>query len=91
MSTTKEAAILIYSKANCPYCDWAKKLLDSKMIRYQEIRIDTDPEKLAEMIQRSEGRRSVPQIFINDLPIGGFDNLSALEKSGRLDTLLHPD
>lgn len=79
--------VIIYTKDNCPYCTWAKQLLDSKKIQYQEIRIDTDPEKRQEMEHLSQ-RRSVPQIFINDQAIGGFDDLSALAKSGKLDNLL---
>lgn len=79
--------VIIYSKENCPYCDWAKQLLDSKKISYQEIRIDLDPDKRAEM-ERLSGRRTVPQIFINDKSIGGFDDLSALATSGQLEHLL---
>ena len=81
------ANILIYSKDNCPYCVYAKKLLDSKNAKYTEIRIDLDPDKAAEMIQRSQ-RRTVPQIFIDDKHIGGFDDLSALDGKGELDKLL---
>lgn len=81
------ATILIYTKANCPYCDWAKKLLDNKHQSYQEIRVDLDMNKLTEMVQRS-GRRTVPQIFINDQAIGGFDDLSALDQAGKLNELL---
>jgi glutaredoxin 3 len=83
------AKIIIYSKANCPYCDWAKELLNNKKQTYTEIRVDLDTAKRDEMIQLS-GRRTVPQIFINDQAIGGFDDLSALEKSGELDLLLTP-
>ncbi len=82
------ANVIIYSKANCPYCDWAKHLLDNKKINYQEIRVDMHPEKLDEMISRSGGRRTFPQIVINDQSIGGFDDLSALDKAGKLDDLL---
>lgn len=81
------ANIIIYSKESCPYCVYAKQLLDSKHVTYTEIRIDLDETKRDEMIQRS-GRRTVPQIFINDQAIGGFDDLSALAKTGELDTLL---
>ena len=81
------AKIIIYSKPNCPYCDWAKQLLDAKKVTYSEIRIDLDPAKQQEMIELS-GRRTVPQIFINDQAIGGFDDLSALAKAGELDKLL---
>lgn len=81
------AKVIIYSKENCPYCDWAKDLLSAKKISYTEIRADLDPEKRAEM-ERLSGRRTFPQIFINDQSIGGFDDLSALAKSGELDKLL---
>ncbi len=79
--------IVIYATATCPSCIGAKKLLDRKKLKYDEIAVDKDPAKLAEMIKLS-GRRSVPQIFINDKPIGGFDDLSALDRSGKLDSLL---
>lgn len=82
------AKVIIYTKNNCPYCDWAKQLLDEKSVSYQEIRVDLDAEKLAEMMHLS-GRRTVPQIFINDQAIGGFDDLSTLAKAGKLDPLLH--
>lgn len=81
------ATVTIYTKENCPYCVWAKALLDAKKATYQEIRIDLDTDKQAEMIQLS-GRRTVPQIFINSEHIGGFDDLSALDQAGKLDPLL---
>ncbi len=80
--------VVIYTTAHCHYCVQAKQLLDQKHIKYEEIRIDTDPEKSAEMIKRS-GRKSVPQIFINDQHIGGCDDLYAANKSGQLDLLLN--
>lgn len=82
-----QATVIIYSKANCPYCVWAKKLLDNKKVSYQEVRIDLDENEQRTM-ERLSGRRTVPQIFINGLSIGGFDDLSALEKAGNLDNLL---
>lgn len=82
------AKVVIYSKDNCPYCDWAKQLLDNKHVSYEEIRVDLDPQKLADMLRLSN-RRTTPQIFINDEAIGGFDDLSALEKAGKLDDLLN--
>lgn len=77
----------MYTTASCPYCLNAKKLLDSKGLEYSEIAIDADAIKRDEMIKLS-GRRTVPQIFINDKPIGGFDALSALNSSGELDVLI---
>jgi len=85
------ATIEIYTKASCPYCEWTKKLLANKNATWQEIRIDLEKDALANMLQRSGGRRTVPQIFINNKLIGGFDDLSALDKAGGLDSLLNPD
>lgn len=79
--------VVIYSGRNCPYCDRAKALLDSKEISYQEIKIDEDEAKRLEMVELS-GRRTVPQIFINNKPVGGFDDLWAFETKGELDQLL---
>jgi glutaredoxin 3 len=79
--------VVVYSSANCPYCIRAKELLESKGIHYEEIRVDLDPAQKDLMIERS-GRRTVPQIFINNQPIGGCDDLYALDKSGELAELL---
>lgn len=80
--------IIIYSTEICPYCVRAKQLLDRKGVKYTEIRIDTQPELRDEMIRKS-GRRTVPQIFINDKSIGGCDDLYALDYSGDLDKMLN--
>lgn len=82
------ANIVIYTTEVCPYCVQAKQLLDRKGASYQEIRVDLDPQARDAMLARSNGRRSVPQIFINDQHIGGCDDLMALEKAGKLDALL---
>lgn len=82
------ANIIIYSSAYCPYCDRAKQLFDQKQLSYTEIRVDLDPAQRDIMIERSGGRRTVPQIFINDQHIGGCDDLMALAMAGKLDTLL---
>lgn len=81
--------IIIYTKDYCPYCVKAKNLLSRKTVaNITEIDI-TDDEKLQqEMITKSGGRRTVPQIFIGDYHVGGFDDLSALENSGKLSSLL---
>ena len=79
--------IIVYSTGNCPYCVWAKQFLDAKRLPYEEIRIDLHPEKQLEM-EKLSGKRSVPQIFINDKPIGGYDDLIQLSKNGELDILL---
>lgn len=81
------ATVVMYSSANCSYCKRAKALLDQKGVNYTEIRIDLEPSRMQEMIERS-GRRTVPQIFIDHQPVGGFDDLWALDKSGKLDELL---
>lgn len=79
--------IIIYSKANCAYCEFAKKYFLSQNLAFEEIRVDLDPQKLAEMEQLTK-RRTVPQIFINDQMVGGYDDLMALSKSGELQKLL---
>lgn len=79
--------IIIYSTANCPYCVRAKQLLDAKHAAYVELRIDMDPHLKDEMVAKS-GRRTVPQIFIDGVPIGGFDDMAALDKQGKLNELL---
>lgn len=79
--------VMIYTKANCPYCVSAKELLNKKNVQYKEIRIDLEPDKRDEMIARSQ-RRTVPQIFINNQSVGGCDDLWALERAGTLDQLL---
>lgn len=79
--------VIVYSKAQCPYCVMAKELLQSRGIAFEEIRVDLDQDKLAEMLRLSN-RRTVPQIFINGTSIGGYDDLVALVKAGKLDELL---
>ena len=81
------AAVVIYTSVSCPYCVQAKRLLDRKSVPYTEIDVTGDPARRAEMIQAS-GRRTVPQIFIDEQSIGGFDELYELEQEGRLDGLL---
>lgn len=80
-------SIVIYSSDWCPFCTRAKQLLASKGVSYQEINVDSQPQLRAEMT-RLTGRTSVPQIFIDDQPIGGCDDLYALERQGKLDPLL---
>jgi glutaredoxin 3 len=78
----------IYTKFLCPYCARAKKLLDGKGVAYEEIDISMGGEKRAEMLQRANGRHTVPQIFIGDRHVGGSDDLAELERNGQLDPLL---
>ncbi|OGT63327.1 MAG: glutaredoxin 3 [Gammaproteobacteria bacterium RIFCSPHIGHO2_12_FULL_45_12] len=80
--------VVIYSTNHCPYCRLAKSLLTSLKVAFEEIRVDLDVDKLKEMICLSN-KRSVPQIFINNQSVGGYDDLAALAKSGKLDGLLH--
>lgn len=85
---TSMASILIYTKAFCPYCTRAKRLLDGKGAAYEEIDISMGGPKRQEMLAKSNGRTTVPQIFIGDTHVGGSDDLAALEREGRLDALL---
>lgn len=82
------ADIIIYTTDYCPYCNRAKDLLKRKNHKYQEIDVTEDDALREEMVQKAGGKRTVPQIFINDRHIGGFDDLSALDRKGELDTLL---
>ncbi|MCC5453333.1 glutaredoxin 3 [Rheinheimera sp. UJ51] len=82
------AEVTIYTKAYCPYCVRAIMLLREKKVAYQEVRIDVETERRAEMIERSGGRSTVPQIFIANQHIGGCDDMFALESAGKLDSLL---
>jgi glutaredoxin 3 len=79
--------VRVYSTAYCPYCVMAKRLLDSKGVAYEEIRVDQDLQRRDEMMQLS-GRRTVPQVFVGQTHVGGFDDLSALDRAGGLDPLL---
>lgn len=80
--------VIVYSKETCPYCVMAKKLLAQKGVSdITEIRIDLNPEERDKMIEKT-GRMTVPQIFIGDVHVGGFDDLSALNRAGKLDDLL---
>ena len=82
------AKVEIYTRTTCPYCHAAKALLEEKGAEYVEYNIDEDPAKRDEMLARSEGRTTVPEIFINDKLIGGNDNLQELEAEGKLGGLL---
>jgi glutaredoxin 3 len=82
------AKIEIYTKAFCPYCTRAKRLLESKGAGFEEFDITMGGERRAEMIQRASGRTTVPQVFIDGRHIGGSDDLAALDRQGGLDPLL---
>jgi glutaredoxin 3 len=79
--------ILIYTTAICPYCMMAKRLLDKKGISYTEINVDANPGLREEMVLKTN-RRTVPQIYIGDYHVGGFDELYALDQQKKLDDLL---
>ncbi len=82
------ATVEIYTKPTCGFCHMAKRLLNSKGISYAEVNISAQPERRAEMIQRSNGGSTVPQIFIDGTHVGGCDDLMSLERGGKLDALL---
>ncbi len=77
----------MYTTAICPYCVAAKNFLKSRGAGYTEVRVDTDPARRAEMLQRTK-RSSVPQIFIGDRHVGGYEDLVALDRAGELKPLL---
>lgn len=83
--------VVIYTTNSCPYCIRAKNLLEKKNTNYQELSIDENPELVDEVIKKSGGRTTVPQIFIGDLHVGGCDELYAMESEGKLDGLLKGD
>jgi glutaredoxin 3 len=82
------AEIVVYSKPGCPYCYAAMGLLKKKGADFTEIVASNDPEKKAEMVERSGGRATFPQIFIDGVHVGGSDDLHALDRKGELDPLL---
>lgn len=81
--------IEMYCTAVCPYCVRAEMLLNNKGVDVKKIRVDLDPQRFSEMLSRAQGRRTVPQIFIDGTHVGGYDDLADLEGKGRLDPLLH--
>ena len=82
------AHVLLYSTAVCPYCVRAERLLEAKGVtNIEKVRVDLDPEQRVLMMQKT-GRRTVPQIYIGDTHVGGFDDLYALDQAGELDALL---
>ena len=80
--------VVIYTGRICPHCDWAIDLLNRKNIKFIEYNIASDSVKREEMFKRSNGAKTVPQIFIDDYHVGGNDELQALENEGKLDNLL---
>lgn len=82
------AKIVMYSTGVCPFCQMAERLLRSKGVtEIEKIRVDLDPARREEMMQRT-GRRTVPQIYVDDRHVGGYDDLAALDRAGGLEPLL---
>lgn len=80
--------VVMYSSMFCPYCSMAKKLLEGKGVAYEEISVDWKGAIRQEMMEKANGRHTVPQIFVGEHHVGGFDDLYALEQDGKLDALL---
>ena len=80
--------VTIYTGHRCAYCSAAKRMLDSKNVTYNEININEDPAKAEEMVERTN-RQTVPQIFIGETHVGGFDDMAELNSEGKLDELLN--
>lgn len=78
----------LYTSPLCGYCHAAKRLLTAKGVSYSEINVLARPARRAEMVQRANGRHTVPQIFIGEEHVGGFDDINALERAGKLDAIL---
>jgi len=81
------AKVVMYTTAVCPFCMQAERLLKSKGVEIEKIRVDLDPPRRQEMMQRT-GRRTVPQIYVGSHHVGGYDDLAALDRAGGLDPLL---
>ncbi len=79
--------VIMYTTAVCPFCVMADRLLTAKGVAVEKIRVDQEPERRVEMMERT-GRRTVPQIYIGETHVGGYDDLYALERAGKLDVLL---
>lgn len=87
MNATRSAPVLMYCTASCPFCRSAERLLRDKGAHIEKVRVDLEPGRRAEMMQKS-GRRTVPQIWIGSRHVGGCDDLYALDAEGKLDPLL---
>jgi glutaredoxin 3 len=81
-------SVTLYTTPICPFCVAAKRLLDSKGVEYTDIDVMAEPDRRAEMMQRANGRHTVPQIFVGETHVGGCDELHQLERAGKLDPLL---
>lgn len=81
-------SVTIYSSPLCGFCHAAKRLLSQKGVAFEEIDVLQNPDQKPIMIQRAGGRRTVPQIFVGDVHLGGYDDIAALDRQGKLDDLL---
>lgn len=84
------AKVLMYTTAVCPYCQMAERLLRAKGVEVEKVRIDLEPQRRMEMMEKT-GRRTVPQIYVGETHVGGYDDLAALDRAGKLDPLLNSD
>ena len=80
--------VTIYATPYCGYCLAAKRLLKGRGVAFDEIDVAAEPSRRAEMVQRAQGRRTVPQIFIGEEPVGGFDDVYELDRAGKLEPML---
>ena len=80
--------VLMYTTAVCPYCQMAERLLRSKGVEDEKVRVDLEPARRVEMMEKT-GRRTVPQIYVGETHVGGYDDLAALDRAGKLDPLLN--
>ncbi|HEX9139989.1 MAG TPA: glutaredoxin 3 [Steroidobacteraceae bacterium] len=87
-ASTGKVAVLMYTTSWCPYCEQARDLLRSKGVAFVELDIEAEPQRRAEMLERSGGQHKVPQIFIGSHHVGGADELQALDSTGGLEALL---
>jgi len=87
MTSTSKAKVVMYATRFCPYCMRARRLLKNKKIEFEEISVSGDA-TLWEKMEQLSGRNTVPQIFINEQPIGGYDDMALLDNNGELDQLL---
>jgi glutaredoxin 3 len=78
----------MYTTAVCPYCQMAERLLRAKGVELEKVRVDLEPARRAEMMEKT-GRRTVPQIYVGETHVGGYDDLAALDRAGKLDPLLN--
>lgn len=86
----RQAEILIYTKDYCPYCDAVKRLLTVRGVGYEEVDVSADQQRYEEMLKLAAPRRTVPQVVINGVCVGGFDDTKKLDTEGKLEVMLFP-